>query len=438
MRAKNHRWPPSTPQDLVLGEVDGERDLRGRADGADLGRFLLRIALGIHEIDDGLGARGSPIADAHLEDPNPAVHLVVGRLVQVDGRSPRRPTGGFLDHLAAELVVQPDQDRDREAVSQGFGGRGLYGERHRFGPGDVHAIARLETLDDLGVGGVQQSARVGRPVRSGEGHHLVDGVPAGDGHGSHPLPGSRGARQIPGCRHSRRFQRPVDGRLARRLQPQADTIVEGGRHAVANLDLFEPYGSGRHVQSHRDAPRPPDRHRAGGVVDGLNSSNERHLGARVLGLRCHDRRRRHQHSETHRTDKKLFRHGNSPFGAHESLQPGAPSTGRRGINAGHLGSSAAQPTPRALRVQERGRDQSFNSGGNACGTQAGGLGPPEWRAGAPTLRGIVGVLAAIVRRQDFLRDRLRPHRSELASLARKEAACSLKPCIPPSMIGSRP
>ena len=337
MRAKNHRWPPSTPQYLVLGEVDSERDLRGRAHGADLGRFLLRIALGIHEVDDGLGARGGPIADAHLEDPDSAVHLVVGRLLQVDGRSPRRPTGRFLDHLAAELVVQPDQDRDREAVPQGLGGRGLYGERHRFSPGDVHAIARLETRDDLGVGGVQQSARVGRPVRSGEGHHLVDRVPAGDGHGGHPLPGSRGARQIPWCRRSRRFQRPVDGRLARGLQPQADAIVEGGRHAVANLDLFEPYGSRRHVHSHRDAPRPPDRHRAGGVVDGLNSSNERHLSVRLLGLRCPNGRGSHQHSHTHRMDKKLFRHSNSSLrGARITPQPGAVA-GRRGFSAGHLG-----------------------------------------------------------------------------------------------------
>ena len=348
MRAKNHRWPPSTPQYLVLGEVDGERDLRGRAHGADLGRFVLRITLGIHEVDDGLGARGGPIPDAHLEDPDPAVHLVVGRLLQIDGRSPRRLTGGFLDHLAAELVVQPDQDRDREAVPQGLGGCRLYGERHRFGPGDVHAIARLETRDDFGVGGVEQSARVGRPVRSGEGHHPVDRVPAGDGHGGHPLPGSRGARQIPWCRRGRRFQRPVDGRLARGLQPQADAIVEGGRHAVTNLDLFEPHGSGRHVHSHRDAPRPPDRHRAGGVVDSLNSSDERHLGARLLRLRRHNGRGSYQHSYAHHIDKKLFRHTNSSSGAPESLRPRSVVGWSRGISAGHLGSSAARPIPHAL------------------------------------------------------------------------------------------
>ena len=368
MRAKNHRWPPSTPQVPVLGEVDSERDLRGRAHGADLGRFVLRIALGIHEVDDGLGARGGPIPDAHLEDPDSAVHLVVGRLLQVDGRSPRRLTGGFLDHLAAELVVQPDQDRDGEAVPQGLGGRGLYGERHRFGPGDVHAIARLETRDDLGVGGVEQSARVGRAVRSGEGHHLVDRVPAGDGHGGHPLPGSRGARQIPWCRRSRRFQRPVDGRLARGLQPQADAIVEGGRHAVTNLDLFEPYGSRRHVHSHRDAPRSPDRHRAGGVVDGLNGSNERHLSVRLLGLRRPNGRGSHQHSYAHHIDKKLFRHTYSSSGAPESLRSRSVVGQSRGTSADHL-SSSAPADPACAEVQERGRHlllrAGFKVGGNA-------------------------------------------------------------------------
>ena len=182
---------------------------------------LLRITAGPHEVEDALGARGGAIADADLEHPHPAVHLVVGRLVQVDRHPPRRPTSRFLDHLAAELVVPPEQDRDREAIPEVVGGgRGrLHGDRHRLGPGDVHAITHLETFDDLGVGGVQQSARVARPVRSGEGHDLVGRRPTGDGHGRHPLPGSRGTRQL--TRLSPSSSAPPSGRP--RARPRAST-----------------------------------------------------------------------------------------------------------------------------------------------------------------------------------------------------------------------
>ena len=247
------------PQYLILGEVDRQRD-RHRAHRADRSRFLVRFAAGPDEVQHGLGARRRPIADAKLEHPDPAVHLVEGGLVQIDWRAPGRATSRFLDHLAAELVVPPEQDRDREPVPQIVvgccGRRRLHGDRHGFGPGHVDAITHFETFGDLGVGGVEQPARVGRPVRSGEGHDLVDRIPTGDGHGRHSLPGSRGARQSPGCPHSRRLHRPVDRGLASRLQPQADAIVVGGRDGVANLDLLEPHGSGRHVQGHRVALCP--------------------------------------------------------------------------------------------------------------------------------------------------------------------------------------
>ena len=74
---------------LERGEVDSERDLPAVPTVPIWSRRLLRITAGPHEVEYGLGARGGPIADADLEHPNPAVHLVVGRLVQVDWRLPR-------------------------------------------------------------------------------------------------------------------------------------------------------------------------------------------------------------------------------------------------------------------------------------------------------------------------------------------------------------
>ena len=57
-----------------------------------------------------------------------------------------------------ELVVHSEQDRNREAVPQGVfllcrGGQ--HEERHCFGSGDIHPVARLETRGDFGIGGVE-------------------------------------------------------------------------------------------------------------------------------------------------------------------------------------------------------------------------------------------------------------------------------------------
>jgi hypothetical protein len=100
-----------------------ERDRR-RADGADRRRGLRRLAAGPHEVEDALGARTGPIADAELEHADAAVHLVVGGLVHVDWRPSGRLAGGLLEHVSAELVVRPEQDREREAVPQVIGLRG--------------------------------------------------------------------------------------------------------------------------------------------------------------------------------------------------------------------------------------------------------------------------------------------------------------------------
>ena len=174
---------------------------------------------------------------------------------------------------------------------EGVGGRLLHGDRHGLGPGHVYALTHLETVDNRGVGGVQQSARVGRPIRSDEGHDPVGRGPTGDGHGRHSLPGSRSTRQSPGWRRDQRLLRAVDRGLARGLHPHADAIVVGGRHGVANLDLLEPRRIGRHVQGHHIALLPSNRHCAAGVVNGLNSALDRDLARRFSGLGCRDGRR---------------------------------------------------------------------------------------------------------------------------------------------------
>ena len=291
---------------------------RCRADGADRSRRFRRITAGPHEVEDALGAWSRPIADADLEHRDAAIHFVVRGLVQVDCRSPGCPAGGLLDHLAAELVVHPVQNRHCEAVPQGIGGlradrHCLLGndERHRFEPGDVYAIALLEPFGDLGVRGVQQSSRVGQPVRSGEGHHLVDRIPTGDGHGGDSRPEFRGTRQRPGCRYRVGRICPVDRRLARGLHPDTDPIVVGGLDGRANLDLVETHGFGRHVEGHHVAVLQSNRHRAVRVIDRVDGAFNGVLRFCLSRLRRRHRRRRHQHAHAHHIQKKLFRHGNS-------------------------------------------------------------------------------------------------------------------------------
>ncbi len=154
------------PQYLNEVKFDSERDRRrDRAHRADRDPFLLRRTAGPHEVQYGLGARGGPIGGADLEHPNPAVHLVVGRLVEVDRRPSRGLSSGFLDHLAAELVVPPEQHRYCEPVPKIVGGsrlRALDSEANRFGPRNVHTIANLEPFHEVRVSRFHQTARVGR------------------------------------------------------------------------------------------------------------------------------------------------------------------------------------------------------------------------------------------------------------------------------------
>ena len=127
---------------------------RVRAHRADRGRRLLRrITAGPHEVEDGLGARGGPVADADLEHPNPAVHLVVGGLVQVDGRPPVvRPVASWII-LPLNWLSHPNRTetvRRFRIVIVAAKAAVLHGDRHRLGPGDVYAITTLRPSTILG------------------------------------------------------------------------------------------------------------------------------------------------------------------------------------------------------------------------------------------------------------------------------------------------
>ena len=110
-------------------------------------------------------ARRGPIAGANPEHANLAVDLVEGRLGQVDRHASSRRTSGFLDHRAAELVVPPEQGRDREPIPGGRRGgrlrRALDGEANRFGPNHVDGSPTLSPVIRLASVVVNQVPRVG-------------------------------------------------------------------------------------------------------------------------------------------------------------------------------------------------------------------------------------------------------------------------------------